>query len=56
MDRLDGNVPDETVKNTLIETVQSEDFRGFVGPGSNSLTKFNGRINTITNGLLQLQP
>lgn len=39
------------VRNRLIDTVQSVNFKANVGPGSNSLTKFRGRIEEIRNAL-----
>lgn len=37
----------DKVQNVLIDTVQSEKFRSFVGSGSNANQKFQGRIKTI---------
>lgn len=42
---------DDQIRQKIIETVQSPEFRAFVGPGSNSLAKFNGRIKTIETAL-----
>ena len=53
LDRIQGVEP-ARVKEKVIQTVQGETFRGFVGPGSNALPKFNGRIATIENALSEL--
>jgi len=42
------------IRNALIDTVQSDEFRSFVGSGSNSIQKFNGRINTIETSMRNL--
>lgn len=47
-------VAHDDVRNRLIQTVQSDEFRQFVGPGSNSLTKFKGRISVVESALLGL--
>lgn len=44
------------VRSKLIETVESTEFRQFVGSGSNALHKFNGRINSIESALRGLLP
>lgn len=48
------NLPDEVVKQSIIDTLQSEDFRKNTGPGANKLSKLTGRINSIQNALLEL--
>ena len=53
IDQIEG-VKKNKVKDRLIKCLESQDFRQFVGPGSNSLTKFNGRIDTVEKALLEL--
>ena len=55
LDELQG-IERTDVRNKLIETVESPAFRRFVGSGSNSLYKFNGRINSIQRALKELLP
>lgn len=49
-------VPPLMVQNTIIETVQTKGFRDNVGSGSNSLEKFNNRIDIIEKALRGLVP
>lgn len=48
------NISHEDVREKLIDTLQSEKFRSYVGSGSNARPKFNGRINTIEEALEEL--
>ena len=41
------SVDEDVVKNTIIQTVQSESFRQYIGSGANSREKLMGRIETI---------
>lgn len=47
-------VDDGVVRTKIIDIVQSKEFRQFVGPGSNSLTKFKGRVDTVQKALSEL--
>lgn len=42
-----GTVSPEKVKDAIIQTVQSAEFRGFTGPGANSREKLENRIASI---------
>ena len=42
------------VRDCVIDTVQSEAFRGYTGPGANSKEKLRGRISTIKEALERL--
>ncbi len=44
-------VSKDLLESKIIETVQSDAFRNFTGPGANSITKLEGRINTIKTAL-----
>ena len=46
---LEGNpnLDQEKVKKAIISTVQSQEFRGYTGPGANSKEKLKGRIQCI---------
>src|SRR6185437_2078114 len=48
------SVPPKRVQATIIKTVQTPAFRANVGSGSNSLEKFNGRIDAIEDALREL--
>ena len=47
-------IPPERIRETLIKTLQSDEFRDNVGSGSNSLQKFNGRVSSVEEALLGL--
>ena len=49
------NIPADTVRNKLVATLEHETFRANVGSGSNSLQKFNGRIDFIRESLQELK-
>jgi len=49
-------IPRETVRQRIIDTVQSEHFRQFTGPGANTRPKLEGRIKAIEEALQQLCP
>lgn len=51
LDRLAGK-DKSTVKACIIEAVQKEDFRSQVGPGANSLTKLEKRIEIVEKALV----
>ncbi|MFN6567467.1 DUF262 domain-containing protein [Dendronalium sp. ChiSLP03b] len=48
------NVPTDRVKQKVIDTVQTEEFRNYTGSGANKREKLQGRINTIKDALLGL--
>jgi hypothetical protein len=45
-------IPDEQVRQKIIEVVQSEGFRENTGPGANSKEKLQNRISAVRNTLL----
>jgi len=48
------NIPSELVKQKIIDTVQTEEFRNNTGSGANKLFKLEGRIKVIQDALLEL--
>ena len=48
------NKPPEAVRNAVIQTVQSEDFRSATGPGANSKEKLRTRIRLIGEAFARL--
>jgi len=48
------NLPIDAIKQKIIDTVQTEEFRKYTGSGANKQDKLRGRINTIENALLEL--
>nr|WP_069965132.1 hypothetical protein [Desertifilum tharense]OEJ77260.1 hypothetical protein BH720_00180 [Desertifilum tharense IPPAS B-1220] len=48
------NIPSEPVKQKIIDTVQTEEFRNNTGSGANKLSKLEGRIKIIQDALLEL--
>jgi len=48
------NLEPEKIREKLVDTLQSDIFRNFVGSGSNAAQKFRGRIETIENSLEEL--
>lgn len=48
------NKPTDTVRNAVIQTVQSEDFRRVTGPGANSREKLRTRIRLIEETLARI--
>lgn len=48
------NIPIDSVKQKIIDTLQSNEFRSYTGSGANKLDKLRGRILTIENALLEL--
>ena len=44
-----SNKPDDAVRQAIIRTLQSEEFRAFTGPGANSKEKLRRRVQTIEN-------
>jgi hypothetical protein len=49
-----GDLPKEVVKQRIIDTLQSDNFRRNTGSGANKLSKLTGRIDSIKNALLAL--
>lgn len=49
-----SEIDQQKVQKALIQTIQSERFRSFVGSGSNANQKFQGRIQTIEEALGEL--
>ena len=45
------SIDTDVVKETIIQTVQSERFKQYIGPGANSKEKLAGRIETIQSAL-----
>jgi hypothetical protein len=45
------NADGEKVKETIINTVQSDNFRNYTGPGANSREKLQARVETIRNAV-----
>ena len=48
------NISNELVKQKIIDTVQTEEFRNNTGSGANKLFKLEGRIKVIQDALLEL--
>jgi hypothetical protein len=48
------DLPPNLVKQKIIDTVQTEEFKQYTGSGANQREKLRGRINTIKNSLLEL--
>lgn len=48
------DMPKDLVKQKIIDTVQSDDFRQYTGSGANKKDKLKGRINAIQNALMRL--
>lgn len=48
------HIPTDRIKQKIIETVQSEEFRENTGSGANKRDKLEGRIKVIQNALLEL--
>ena len=49
------NIPIDYIKNKIIQTVQTEEFRQNTGSGANKREKLEGRIKVIENALLELK-
>jgi Protein of unknown function DUF262 len=47
-------VPDNLVRQRIIEIIQTDTFKENIGPGSGTKTKLANRISNIQNGLIQL--
>ncbi len=48
------DLPTDLVKQRIIDTVQTEEFRQYINSGANRRENLHGRINTIKNALLEL--
>lgn len=54
LDAIETTIPMGRVKATIIESLQSEDFRAQVGPGANTMPKLNRRVEIIQTALAGL--
>jgi hypothetical protein len=54
--KIENTIAPKVVKDTIVETVQMEDFRSQVGPGANTMLKLKRRVEIIQDALSALAP